>query len=523
MPSHLTAHNTPAPPGTLPAATMSRRWKLLYAAAGLLCFIALDRLTPLALPPAYRSVPDRRLYHTLDTTVKMQRLAAMRDSLETVVIGDSRARHGVDPSLWSGQGDPERVTAFNLAPASSGVDFTDMFVREYLMDLPRIKTVVWGVSPRIFNRYWKDEVYDFFRASGGYKHDRQIREQGAFLEDPAHWAGSGLLMAADRGLAGLSAAYNHRSLLKPIALDFLARESKRFTPDEPMPVSPWGAIDFPASRTRDMTDENEIAKNLARVEGGSFRLDIERVLKFKRLIGDLESRGIRVVCFIPPMHGRLRDSPAADDDGTPDEDYKDLVEMLAGFEKEYSNYHFLDCHRDGRHGFPNEEFGDFDHLNAAGRRRLSAKLDEKLAKIADEPPREGVQRKVVSPPKKTAKTLPSTASAKDGPPVIVSHLGWDAPGVQTPYWDGILDDNAMPIWADYTGGAGGVDLDSVRMFMDGVDITAKCVITPTRVTYTPSEPFVEAQEKRTMRFKVTVRDKAGNAAEFNWTIFAKGC
>ena len=151
MASHLNAHNMPvADVGESSPAVSGKRWLLIFF--GVAVFFALDRSSLLLIPRQYRSVPDIDQYHTLYYSEKIQRFNAISDQLETVVVGDSRARHGVDPEYFSGQSDVRNITAFNFAPASSGIEFTDVLVREYLCGLPHLRTIVWGVSPRMPNR-----------------------------------------------------------------------------------------------------------------------------------------------------------------------------------------------------------------------------------------------------------------------------------------------------------------------------------------------------------------------------------
>jgi hypothetical protein len=51
---------------------------------------------------------------------------------------------------------------------------------------------------------------------------------------------------------------------------------------------------------------------------------------------------------------------------------------------EFGNYHFLDLHKGGDNGFADHEYGDFDHLNYAGSRRLSRTIAQTLERVCAE-------------------------------------------------------------------------------------------------------------------------------------------
>jgi hypothetical protein len=210
-------------------------------------FLLLDRASLFFVPPQYRGVPDLDHYHTLYYSLKFQQFDRIKNQLETIVVGDSRARHGVDPELFSNQSDESGVTAFNFAPASSGIEFTELLVHEYFLELPRLRTIVWGVSPRIFNRYWQDPVYELFLKSRGYWSDHPAVNNG--------YSKGGMKAAVQLGthrvMSKLSATFAHRSKLKSIFLDGLTRDRARvhFHVEPVIDISKWGFMEFPESQT----------------------------------------------------------------------------------------------------------------------------------------------------------------------------------------------------------------------------------------------------------------------------------
>ncbi len=526
MASHLNAHNMPGPdPGVgSPATTARRRW--LWVAIGVVAFLLLDRASLFFVPRQYRGVPDLDHYHTLYYSLKFQQFDRIKNQLETIIVGDSRTRHGVDPELFNNQLDESGVTAFNFAPASSGVEFTGLLVHEYFFDLPRLRTIVWGISPRIFNRYWQDPVYELFLKSRGYWSDHPAVNNG-------HSKGgmkAAVQLGTHRVMSKLSAAFAHRSKLRSIFLDGLSGNRTRvhFHVEPVIDISKWGFMEFPESKTRDVAEHGEVAKILESLESGRFQLDEARLQKFRGLVAFLRQSRIRLICFVPPMHESLTRSPAADADGTPNDDYDKLMSTLKLLEMEFANYHFLDLHKGGDNGFADHEYADFDHLNYAGSRRLSrtiAKVVEDISAKALTLPKNITAKPTEETKLKTQENIlqepgtapePVNSGAEDKtPPEIESHLG---------NFDYMIraypPDNRPLIWAEYDDEGSGIDAKSVHLFMDDEDITAKCRITGDKVTFKPAKTL---ESPKLYRFKVIVSDRAGNTGELVWEILLKPC
>jgi hypothetical protein len=527
MASHLNAHNMPVVNVDEESSSAVSGKKWLWVILGILAFLLLDRASLLLIPRQYHSVPDMDQYHTLYYSAKVQRFNQIADQLETVILGDSRARHGVDPHFFGNQSDETSITAFNFAPASSGIEFTDILVREYLCDLPRLRTIVWGVSPRIFNRYWNDPVCEMFVQSQGYDSGRLAADRALSRSGIR----AAVRLGTNRMLSSLSATFAHRSKLKSIVLDHLSSTgSRRHFHNEPViALNDWGFMELPESEVVDVADRREVEKILMSVESGRFELDERRLEQFREMIGFLGMRNIQLLCFVPPMHHSLAQSRAADTDGTPDEDYRELTAALKALETQFGNYYFVDLHRGGDNGFTDAEYGDFEHLNRSGSRRLSQMLGAHLNRILEESPRQ-IQTATAGPiteitPDVQERVSPNSASdsrqvtASDGsdtePPEIESHLG------DLPYIVGAFPpDNRPLIWAEYEDEDSDIDPESVRLFMDDKDITAKCKITPAKITFKPAKTL---KAPKLYTFKVVVSDTAGNESELVWEILLKPC
>jgi hypothetical protein len=229
------------------------------------------------------------------------------------------------------------------------------------------------------------------------------------------------------------------------------------------------------------------------------------------------------------MHHSLAQSRAADADGTPDEDYSELTAALKALETQFGNYCFVDLHRGGDNGFTDAEYGDFEHLNRAGSRRLSLMIAEHLSRIREESPPQ-IQTATVGPITETTSDVqesvsPSSASddrqatVSDGsdtePPEIESHLG------DLDYMVGAFPpDNRPLIWAEYEDDGSGIDTKSARLFMDDKDITEKCKVTDGKISFKPAKTL---KSPEIYKFKVIISDKAGNKSELVWEILLKPC
>jgi len=112
-------------------------------------------------------------------------------------------------------------------------------------------------------------------------------------------------------------------------------------------------------------------------------------------------------------------------------------------------------------------------------------------------------------------TKPAAAGADVTGPVIRSHLG------KLDYMVGSFPpDNRPLIWAKYYDEGSGIDVDSIRMFMDGKDITANCRVRANKVSFKPGKTL---KSPKLYEFKVIVRDKAGNKSELVWEMLLKPC
>ncbi len=84
--------------------------------------------------------------------------------------------------------------------------------------------------------------------------------------------------------------------------------------------------------------------------------------------------------------------------------------------------------------------------------------------------------------------------------------------------DGALLQTARPMisseFSDEEPGASGVDYDSIKLLIDGEDLTGSAVIGPSNLTFSPESDLFEGDHG----ISLSVADRAGNASESSWTF-----
>jgi len=291
---------------------------------------------------------------------KMGWFFPVHGQLRLVALADSRAVAGVDTKCFFQPENLSHPVAFNLAIVSSGVDTMVVAVREYAMRLPKLKWIVWGISPRMFNSRWADVMKGMLTGSPGYQYDRANPE--------LVWkkGSEGMVMLTQRPTAaGDGDAWGFKELS--------------------FPGDPRG--NFKAPGTQKMIQ--------GLLENPGFAYAQDRMQRFADLLRELEARNIRVLGFIPPQHRFTKGQPCTDDTGTTREGYDQIVAALSELARSRRNFVFLDIDRKGENDFKDEDFANFDHLNGKGAAKLTQMLDRAIAeagktgsKTAGSPPKE---------------------------------------------------------------------------------------------------------------------------------------
>lgn len=118
----------------------------------------------------------------------------------------------------------------------------------------------------------------------------------------------------------------------------------------------------------------------------------------------------------------------------------------------------------------------------------------------------------------TAKATDNGGAATTSPAVSVSVIA-DTQGpaisLQTPADQAVLPADAIPIiGAAYSDTGSGINLATAKLTVDGVDITANAVTTPTGISYTPAAALAEG----THNAQLTIADSSGNIAQASWAF-----
>jgi len=267
------------------------------------------------------------LGHNRDVLIKL------RFQLKIAAFGDSRGQAGINPWYFLGEENRKFPMALNFSTSGAGLGRCKTIIENYLQHAPNLEWVVYGTSPRIFNKY-----YDNWGGGGG---------GSGYRTDKMGW---GVWKQKVTKLVP-------RSAIKGGGDTLLGYEVEDGV----------GNDDF-----EDEDDKRDARRSLRR---GRYEFDAKRVNAFESMIGILEKRNVKFLAFTPPIHPVSAGQPCADDDGTTKEAYDELVAKMRAFEKKYPNFYFVDVNNKGRHKIAGTDFDDMDHLNNQGSKTLTLMLN----------------------------------------------------------------------------------------------------------------------------------------------------
>jgi hypothetical protein len=261
-------------------------------------------------------------------------LIKLRYQLKIAGFGDSRGQAGINPWYFMGEENRKFPMALNFSTSGAGLGRCKTIIENYLHNAPNLEWVVYGTSPRIFNKY-----YDNWGGGGG---------GSAYRTDKMGW---GVWKQKVTELVP-------RSAIKGGSGTLLGYEVEDGV----------GNDDF-----EDEDDKKDARDSLRR---GRYEFDAKRVNAFESMIGVLEKRKVKLLAFTPPIHPVSAGQPCADDDGTTREAYDELVAKMRAFERKYSNFYFVDVNNKGGHKIAGTDFDDMDHLNNHGSKTLTLILND---------------------------------------------------------------------------------------------------------------------------------------------------
>lgn len=298
------------------------------------------------VPPASQPVATGFRYQYGGAISKQMRLYwELRPQLRLVALGNSRTGVGVLTGEFFPETNQATPVALNLSPPGSNMELQAIIAKDYLLPLPKLEWIVWGVCPRYFNTQRRDsDRHQLFTESHGHRYDLQNRDE-----------------------------------LWPIHTENEPRTLADIQDICPAGTDPWGATPRPDGHSPDVSTPEARARFLhAYYDIVRFTWDQSQWDLFVQTVTALDQKGIRVLLFTPPTHPLGRDGRACDPDGLSPEHDAHVVGKLRSLADKLPNVHFEDLHRAGQHDFPPEDFSDAGHLDQSGAHRLTAKLKARL-------------------------------------------------------------------------------------------------------------------------------------------------
>jgi len=263
-------------------------------------------------------------------------LIKLRNQLKIAAFGDSRGAAGINPRYFLGEENKKFPMALNFSEPGSGLGRCKAIIEDYLPLAPNLEWVVYGISPRIFNKYYDSWGADSIKGGTAYRSDRM--GWGVWKQKVTE-----LVPASDPELGR-----DHH-------IGYEVADGV-------------GNDDF-----EDEDDKRDARKSLRR---GRYEFDAKRINAFESMIQVLEKRNVKLLAFTPPIHPVSAGQPCADDDGTTREAYDELVAKMKAFEKKYPNFYFVDVNNKGRHKLAGTDFDNMDHLNNQGGKKLTLMLND---------------------------------------------------------------------------------------------------------------------------------------------------
>ncbi|TLD69986.1 hypothetical protein FEM03_14745 [Phragmitibacter flavus] len=298
-------------------------------------FMDMRAITELGLTP-------RAVRYDYDTGFSSQMTLYwhLRQQMELVVLGNSHAEKAIRPDLLLDEENKRIPKAFNMGIGGGNMDLQCFIANEYVLPLPKVKTIIWVVNARLFNRALKGQErrHKIFLESPGYDFDREHHAE--------HWP-------VKEGLAPLTVEEVKNIDVKGARLD------------------PWGWS--ARERTLKAEDQASLEKDFSKV---NFEFDEKAWELFKSTIKVATGKGVSVFVLTSPIHPYSMDAPAADPDGSSHEGMREVVQRLEGFDQEQPLVWFRDMNKNGRHGIKPEQFFDADHLNMSGGTWLTERVIE---------------------------------------------------------------------------------------------------------------------------------------------------
>lgn len=261
----------------------------------------------------------------------------LRGQLRLVAMGNSVVTKGIDTRQFFPPENERTPVALNLAPAGANNTLQCLIVREYVLPLPKLEWVVWGVSPRAFNAEREDTMkLEVFLASPGWNYDQE-----------------------------------NESKLWPVAAGTPVVKVEELAQMKDSKFDPWG---WEGRDRLGGDEESRLALIKKEFKEPDFSWEEDRWREFVETVRALNAKGVKVLLVGLPMHPIVKETSAADPDWTSHEGMAQLVKRLEGLDQELSRSWYRDYNLAGHHDFTPEEFYDADHMNRAGSVKLTQRI-----------------------------------------------------------------------------------------------------------------------------------------------------
>lgn len=305
------------------------------------------------VPPSSQPVASGfRFHYGTALSKQMQLYWEMRDQLRLIAMGNSRTGVGVLTGQLFPEINSKTPIALNLSPPGSNVELQSLILREYVMPLPDLEWVVWGVCPRYFNQSRRDsDRLELFTGSHGYHYDRENQDE----------------------------LWPIRTRNAPLTV----ADAEEICPAN---TDIYGATPRPDGQSPDLTDPATRRKFLDYFSIVRFTWDQAQWDLFETTARAMDSKGVRILLFTPPTHPLARQGKGCDPDGSGREHDAFVMRRLRELDDQLPNVWFQDIHQAGHHDFTEDDFSDAGHLDLSGAERLTQQLVAKINQIQAQQP-----------------------------------------------------------------------------------------------------------------------------------------
>jgi hypothetical protein len=291
-----------------------------------------------------------------DFSDKVEDLAAKHGAIVVLALGDSRTEAAVCPSAFQKtRAALGKDAVFNAAVVSSGIATMDFSRKHLLPGLPKCRTVLIGISPRIFSSTYSDPMEPRLTGSSAFKRLSELGA-GAYFQ-------SLIKIGSDpvKGRRMKHSGYDEFGFMENAIRALEANGGK-------------GLKATPAADT--------VTALIADIKRPPFQMDEAKWKQFESLISNLtQDLQLHVLAFTNPIHPALSKVNRADDDGSMLRDHDVIVaRMTALANASNGRLEFINLLREGESlcGLKAADFADLTHLNYQGALKVSVMLDERI-------------------------------------------------------------------------------------------------------------------------------------------------